>query len=328
MVDKLSSIRNKRAIISNLKPANADLMDNISDWFKLELTYSNNALSGNNLSRMETIMVLEKAIAIGGKLLREHFEVLNHATAYDYIMSLIKKTNFDENNLLETHRLLLKNIDDEHAGKFRLIPQVIVGSATILPDPVKIPKLIADFVNNLNSENDTLSKALKVHYALVTIHPFLDGNGKVARLLMNLLLMQGGYPPAIIRPKDRLKYLKSLELAQTGGSLEPFTDILLDAIERSLNIFIKAVKGEAMPVIKTRESLIKIGELAEETGESLSTLRYWVKRGLLEVGDTAESGYQFFDKSEIEKCKLIRRLQNQRLTLEEVQKRLENDMVD
>jgi Fic family protein len=276
---------------------------------------------------METMQVLEKSIAVGGKTLIEHYEIVNHALAYGFIISLMNRNRIEETDLIKIHQLLQKNIDEENAGQYRVTAPRFVGSPVVLPDPAKVPKLIADFINNINNEKDTISKALKAHYALVTIHPFKDGNGKTARLIMNLLLMQGGYPPAFIKPKDKAKYLKSLELAQTGESLEPFTELVLESIERSLNIFIKAVKGDDLPSIKARESLIKIGELAKETNESLSTLRYWVKRGLIEVSDTAESGYQFFDKGEIIKCRLIRRLQDERLTLEEVQKRLDNEMV-
>jgi hypothetical protein len=142
---------------------------------------------------------------------------------------------------------------------------------------------------------------------------------------MNLILMQHGYPPAIISPKDRLKYLKGLEKAQLGGSLEDYLQVIYQAINRSLNIYIKAMHQEHPEPIEESASLLKIGKLAEFTQESIATLRYWTKLGLLEVATTTPSGYHLYAPSMIARCRKIRELQNQRHTLEEIVKAFEED---
>ena len=138
---------------------------------------------------------------------------------------------------------------------------------------------------------------------------------------MNLILLQNGYPPALIRKRDRLRYIRSLEQAQLGGGKEDYYKIIAEAVDRSLDIYLKALSRDEEPARPTTE-LMKIGQLAKRTGETNVTIRFWTKEGLLEVADTTDAGYQLFDPSMAERAREIRRLQGERYTLKEIKARI------
>ncbi len=316
--DSLQIIKQKKMLLDKHRPFPESITNNLMGWFKVELAYSSNAIEGNTLSRLETAVVIEKGMTIGGKLLREHLEATNHGQAFDFILSLVGRREIAEADILEIHRIVLSSIDTEYAGRYRDTRVRIAGSDVVFPNHVKIPELMGKFVEDINAELGPIQKALNAHYELVTIHPFVDGNGRTARLLMNLILMQHGYPPAIIKPRYRLKYLKALEQAQLGGSKDQYTEFMLKSIDKSMDIYINSVENKELPVSTPRRNLLRIGELAMGAKETIATIRHWIKIGLLEVSDTSESGYQLFDKREIEKCARIRELQRERLTLQEI----------
>lgn len=139
---------------------------------------------------------------------------------------------------------------------------------------------------------------------------------------MNLLLMMQGYVPAIIRKRDRTQYISSLEKAQLGGSKEPYEKIILKAAERSLDIYLKAAKGETGPDELDTEELLKIGDLAKAAGETVPTIRHWTKEGLLEVAEVTDSGYQLFAPDMVARCQQIIKLKEKRLTLHEIREKL------
>jgi Fic family protein len=314
----LQSIERKKLILDNNRPFLKALMDNLLEWFKIELTYSSNAIEGNTLTRMETALVIEKGITIGGKRLKEHLEATNHAKAFDFILSLLNRQSILESDILAIHRIILSNIEEEYAGKYRENRVKISGSDVIFPNYQKIPELISKMCGLINDDIHPLDKVLFAHYELVTIHPFIDGNGRTARLLMNLILMQNGYPPAIIRPKDRLQYLKALEEGQLGGSQDSYKVFMLKSIDRSTDIYINSVENKVLPAAPFKQNLLKIGDFAKSSDETIATIRYWVKIGLIEVADKLESGYQLFNKKEVRQCKKIRALSKERFTLEEI----------
>ncbi len=202
------------------------------------------------------------------------------------------------------------------------MPVRISGSAVVLPNPRKVPDLMDDFQVWLTSEHGLhpVAFASRAHYSLVTIHPFVDGNGRTARLLMNLLLIMYGYPPAIIRKRDRLAYISALEKAQLGGAIIDYEKLIAKAADRSLDIYLKAAKGEAAADDIDFNELLKIGELAKAAGESVSTIRYWTKEKLLEVAEVTESGYQLYATNMIQSCQEIQKLKEKRYTLEEIRK--------
>jgi Fic family protein len=314
----------KKKILDKHRPFDVALVKNLEEWFRIELTYTSNAIEGNTLSRAETALVVEKGLTIGGKSITEHLEATNHAAAVDFVKDQIKRKPSDlrERDILKIHEIILDRIDKESAGIYRCIPVRIPGSAVVLPNPRKVQTLMDNFFSWIKKEDKmhAVELAAKAHYRLATIHPFIDGNGRTARLLMNMILMMKGYPPAIIRKNDRLAYIKALEKAQLvngeGDSKNDYLKLIISAVNRSLNIYLKAIEGkESEP---ESEKLLKIGELAKATNQTVPTIRHWTKEGLLQVAEVTESGYQMFSEEMAERVKKIQEMKEERMTLEEI----------
>lgn len=322
---KYDKLTEKKIRLDSFRPLPGALVRNLDDWFRVELTYTSNAIEGNTLTRRETALVVEKGLTVGGKSLIEHLEATNHVRALDWVKAQIKRapTRLTEVDILHIHDLILRGIDDENAGRYRTVPVRISGSAVVLPNARKVPSLMAGFTEWIRQSKHLhpVELAAEVHYRLVTIHPFVDGNGRTARLLMNMILLMLGYPAAIIRKRDRLAYIGSLEKAQLGGPKNDYITIIAKAVDRSLDIYLKSLVGEdAEHTQDTR--LLKIGELAKEVGENNSTIRHWTKEGLLEVADITESGYQLYAPEMIERIREIHALKKRRLTLQEIKDKI------
>ena len=317
--EKLTKLKEQ---LDTLRPLSAALARNLDEWFKVELTFTSNAIEGNTLTRRETALVIEKGLTVGGKSLREHLEATNHAKALDFVHSLVGKepSQLSAKDVLAIHDVILKGIDDEY---YRSVPVRISGSRVVLPNPRKVPDLMDEFQTWLRSEHGLhpVAFAGEAHYRLVTIHPFVDGNGRTARLLMNLILMLHAYPPAIIRKRDRLAYIGALEKAQTGGAKTDYEKLIAKAAERSLDLYLKAVQGETANDDSDSDDLLKIGELATAAGVTVPTIRHWTKEGLLEVAEVTESGYQLYAPEMKTRCDEIKSLKDERLTLEEIKRR-------
>ncbi len=318
-------LTDKKKRLDGFRPLPDTLVRNLDDWFRVELTYTSNAIEGNTLTRRETALVVEKGLTVGGKSLTEHLEATNHAHALDWVKEQVnrKPTKLTEKDILHIHDIILKGIDDANAGHYRCVPVRISGSAVVLPNPRKVPDLMAEFVKwlGLGEKLHPIELAAQAHYRLVTIHPFVDGNGRTARLLMNMILLMMGYPAAIIRKRDRLAYISSLEKAQLGGSKDDYQKIIARAVDRSLDIYLKAAAGEDAKQPDS-DVLLKIGELAKQTGKSNSTIRHWTKEGLLEVAEVTGAGYQLYSPEMIVRIKQIHALKEQRLTLQEIKDKL------
>ncbi len=325
---KYDKLTFKKEGLDNYRPLDSSLVKNLDEWFRVELTYTSNAIEGNTLTRAETALVVEKGLTVGGKSLIEHLEATNHASVLDWVKEQVKRkvTDILVKDILRIHEIILKGIDDHNAGNFRNVPVRISGSSVILPNPLKVHDLMNEFSSWLQHKHKDhpVEIAAEAHYRLVTIHPFTDGNGRTARLLMNLILMMYGYPPAIIRKRDRLVYINSLEKAQLGGLKDDYYKIISRAVDRSLDIYLKAVNGESDIVADDNEKLLKIGELAKKSGETNSTIRHWTKHGLLEVAEITNSGYQMYSADMIERIKKIKELKDKRYTLDEIRSSLNN----
>lgn len=318
-------LERKKVLLDSYRPLPKALVANLEEWFKVELTYTSNAIEGNTLNRKETAMVVEKGLTVAGKTLKEHLEAVNHSKALEWIKEWVgkKKVEISERNLLDLHQLILKKIDDENAGKYRMIRVRIAGSAVILPNPMKVPQLMREFMAWMHGKTreHCLQTAAEAHFKLVSIHPFTDGNGRTARLLMNILLMQKGYPPALIRKEDRARYIDAVEKGQLKGELSDYYQIIYEAVERSLNIYLEALEEKDTPTGDITKALMKIGELARKVNESVPTIRFWAMEGLLPIAGHTPKGYQLFSDDCVERIKRIRSLQEEkRLTLEEIKK--------
>ncbi|MDO8575610.1 MAG: Fic family protein [bacterium] len=223
------------------------LVKNLDDWYRIELTYTSNALEGNTLTRQETALVVEKDISIEGKQLRELIEAKNHAEAVEFVKEFVKNNKKSSDIalavILDIHRILLQKNDDVNAGRIRSVPVRISGSTSVMPNADSVSKLMEEFMMWLRETNDhPVLTAIEAHYRLVSIHPFVDGNGRTARLLLNLILLQNNYPPVIIHPEDRRIYVTSLEKAQTGGSKDDYEKFMLEAVLKSALEYKNSIK--------------------------------------------------------------------------------------
>lgn len=325
MKNILKIIDGKKQLLSEHQPFSQELTTNLNEWYKIELTYTSNAIEGNTLSRVETAQIIEKGITVEGKTLTEHLEAVNHAEAFDWVLKNIgSKKKVNQDAILNIHRIILQRIVDNQAGRYRSVPVRIAGSTVVMPNPQKVPKLMEEFVAWLQTTTDHPVKvAADAHFKLVSIHPFVDGNGRTARLLMNLLLMQAGFPPAIIRKEDRKKYIASIEKAQLGGSLSNYYELMYASVDKSLDVYLESLEEKNLEEVLKEKLTLKIGELAKLTGESVPTIRHWTNKGLLEVSSYSKGGYQLYGQEQVEIMKKIKNLQKEeRLTLSEIRQRL------
>lgn len=304
-----------------------NLVKKLEDWFCIELTHTSNALGGNTLTRRETALIVEESLTVGGKSFIDHLEVNNHVHAIEWVRELAQNASAlpSEKQLLELHSLVLRGIDDQNAGCYRNVSANISDTITTLPHPSKVPELMTQFIISLRSYTDLhpVQLAAEAHYRLLNIHPFSDGNGRTARLLMNLILISHGYPPAIISKREKTSYINSLEKAQLGGSLDDYLKIISKAVSRSLDIYLKAIKGEDILSMKGALELVKIGTIAKRSELSVPTIRFWTKEGLLNITELTDSKYALYDSTEtLAKIEQIQKLKKQRFTLNEIQEKL------
>ncbi|MFZ4098823.1 MAG: Fic family protein [Chlamydiia bacterium] len=239
---KLRDVSAKKAALDALRPLPPAVLINLQEWFRIETTYTSNALEGNTLTSSETAIVVEKGLTIGGKTVREHLEAINHAHAFDYIVTMAAKDpqHVSLREIRSLHQLVLKGIDDAHAGGWREVHVQVSGSVYEFPPPWKVAELMDEFESWLKSSKEhPVVVAAEAHLRLVTIHPFVDGNGRTARLLMNLLLLQAGYPPAMIYPNIRARYIDSLVQAQQFEDADRFMELIIEAVDGSLDIYLR-----------------------------------------------------------------------------------------
>jgi len=305
---RLKELDQKKKILDRHRPLSPEAIKNLENWLDVELTYTSNAIEGNTLTRLETALVIEKGITVKGKSLAEHLEAVNHKEALDYIKNLVQKNpkTLTPFHIKSLHRLILGGINDRWAGRYRQI---------------KVPQLMENFTSWLQKQENKhpVKTAGLAHFKLVSIHPFIDGNGRTARLLMNLILIKNGYPMAIIRKQDRNSYLKSLQRGQLEGKKDSFHHLIIDAVDRSLDIYLDTIGKKQ----KETKSLLKIGRFAQKAGVSIHTVRFYIKQGFLNPVSKTRGGLTLYDKQNVKTIKEIKRLQeSERLTLLEIKKRL------
>jgi Fic family protein len=332
----LDLLSDKKRQLDTHKPFPKELIRNIEEWLKVELTYTSNAIEGNTLTRIETAEVIERGVTavISGKSLKEQLEALNHAKAVDFIKELsvrLKGHQFiTEQDILAIHKIILSGIDDAGAGVYRHVDVFIRGKDVEFPRPNAVPQLMKEFIQWLEGQQNAhpVSVAAEAHFRLVSIHPFTDGNGRTTRLLMNLILLLNGYPMAIIKTEERTTYLDAINKAQKGKDFTELYAIMEHAVDRSLDVYLNAVKGEfpLSPITKPIKTgkLLRIGKLAKITGEPVAVIAFWTREKLLPVSSRTAGGYNLYDEALIVRIKEIRRLQTQeRLTIEEIKERLQ-----
>jgi len=218
----------------------------IKQALELEYTFESNRIEGNTMTLRETDMVINEGLTISGKSMREHLEAINHQEAIGFIKDLMQKNNaFNERDLLSIHNLILRGIIPEDAGRYRKVQIMIQGSSHMPPQPLMVAQEMEEYFIWYEINKNKLHPiilAAEMHERLITIHPFIDGNGRTSRLVMNLILMQKGYLIANIKGdyENRMQYYQSLEKAQTKKDKEDFllfiAQIEKESLERYINI--------------------------------------------------------------------------------------------
>jgi Fic family protein len=230
--------------INKYRPLSRNALKQLREYSRIGLTYSSNALEGNSLTETETKIVLEEGITIGGKPLRDHFEAMGHSEAYDHLYKLSKNKVITEEDILELHKLFYYRIDKAYAGAYRRVPVIITGADVKFPPPSKIKPLMHEFIREiplLKKKHHPVEYSALLHLRLVDIHPFIDGNGRTARLLMNLALLQAGYVITIIPPILRREYLDSLKASNRGVN-NPFINLMIGMVYESQKDYLRIVQ--------------------------------------------------------------------------------------
>lgn len=252
MDERLTSIAMKKRRLDELRPLSEQALANLEHYYDIELTYASNAIEGNTLSPVETTLIIEKGITVGGKPLKDHLEVLDHYDAMRYARELARQTTPLTESDVRLHRLVVQRSVPEIAGQYASLPRFVrteTGRHSF-PTPAEIPALMGDFAAWLGAAPNTPDTAFTAHRRLVDIHPFNDGNGRTARLLMNLILIRGGYPPVAIRPEDRLEYVRSLQQEQAGQGTETLNRLLYRRLDETLGEYLSALQEARTPTGK------------------------------------------------------------------------------
>lgn len=247
--DILARIAAKKAELDQLRTRTSARPTNFEHSQDLELTYTSNAIEGNTLTAGETALVVERGITIAGKPLKDHLEAVDHFEALRYVRELARRDQpLTEMDLRSLHRLVMLRSAPEIAGRYADQGRYVLTDSGrhAFPSPAEVPALIGDLANWLGAAEASPATAFAAHRRLVDIHPFNDGNGRTARLLMNLILIRAGYPPVAVRPADRPGYIAALQQAQAGNGDQDFSRLLHERLDATLAEYLMAFR-EALP---------------------------------------------------------------------------------
>lgn len=275
-------LKAKKDQLDKLRPLPSSAVKKLQERFRLEMTYNSNAIEGNSLTLKETFLVINEGITVKGKPLKDHLEAKDHYAAVEYLYDLVEKDKHhtvSERLIRSLHQLIVQETEKEEAGKYRTANVYIAGAKHTPPDAFQVPRLMNEAIRWLNSNKKMGCVELSAlfHHKLVHIHPFFDGNGRTARLVMNLLLMSNGYPLSIILKQDRKKYYNVLAKAD-AGQFTPLVNFIAQTVERSFDVYLKTLAPQ-----KTRERSLTLTQLAKETPYSAKYLNLLARQGKLEA---------------------------------------------
>lgn len=277
-------IEEKLSRLNDLRPLPQSALKKIQDHFRIEMTYNSNAIEGNSLTLKETFLVINEGITVKGKPLKDHLEARDHYLTLNYLYDLVengKHHTMSEHLIRSMHQLIMQETDKEWAGVYRNANVIISGADYIPPDALEVAhkmKQLIDWVKGNKSNLHIIELAALLHHKLVFIHPFFDGNRRTSRIIMNLLLMQYGFPLVIILKNDRKKYYNVLSQADKIN-YKPLVQFIAQSVERSLDLYLKTLT----PVSKKREEYLTFTELANKVPYSAKYLNLLVRQGKLEA---------------------------------------------
>ena len=273
--DKLSRLKKHR-------PLSKNLVEKLREQFSVEMTYNSTAIEGNTMTLQETFLVLKEGFTIKGKTFNEHLEIKNHSEALKYLYEVVnskKRISLSNKLIRDMHTLVVRTEDAAEPGSYRSTEVRISGSQHVPTPGYQVVSEMKNFVdkytNSPDKELHPIEYAALFHHDLVSIHPFIDGNGRTARLLMNLSLMQEGYPLVALLKTDRKKYYSLLEKAHFG-KVKGFVNFVGQAVERSLDLHLSAIETNTPDTV-----LIPLSQLAQQTTYSAEYLSLLARRGQL-----------------------------------------------
>ena len=275
----------KKKKLDDYRPLPPFTVQRLHKDLRLMLTYHSNAIEGNTLSLAETQMVLEYGITADGHPLREFLEATNHAEAFD-ALSKLAETQITGNTVCALHQLVMDKIDPQ-AGELRTV-QVYIRGADFTPPPGRdVPQYLQQWVHWLTNENalqyETVTRAAIAHHDFEAIHPFTDGNGRVGRLLLNLMLLQDGYPPALILREWRSRYIQALHAAHFSD-YTPLIDLVGLAVEHAFDLYLEAC-------VESTAHLLPLQNLAREFSMSVDYLGQLARKGKIEATKRGQYWY-------------------------------------
>lgn len=275
-------IDEKLAQLQAKRPLPRSVVAKLKEQFAIEMTYNSNAIEGNKLTLKETFLVINEGLTIKGKSLKDHLEAKDHHEALSYLYELVehdKRHTVSELLIRNLHKMVVRETESS-AGAYRSANVMITGSRHTPPEAYEVPQLMQDLITWVRDNKrkfHPIELAAIAHHKLVYIHPFFDGNGRVARLFMNLLLIKEGYPLVVILKNDRKKYYQVLEKADKGD-LNPFVQFIAQAVERSLNIYLKTL----LPA-KPGRRYLPLSEISKQTPYSEKYLNLLARHGKIEA---------------------------------------------
>ncbi|MBU0974642.1 Fic family protein [Patescibacteria group bacterium] len=277
-------IDQKKLRLQKLRPLPATAIKKLQEQFEIEMTYNSNAIEGNSLTLKETYLVINEGITIKGKPLKDHLEAKDHHEALEMIYELVDQKSqptLSQHLIRSLHQLVVKKTDEEIAGKYRNTNVYIAGADHVPPDAIQVPVEMKKLLNWYSKEQKKvhlIELSAIFHHKLVHIHPFIDGNGRTARLVMNILLLRAGYPLAVILKNDRKKYYRALQLADKGD-LSLLVRFVAQAVERSLDIYLKTLT----PRTKLSEKYLILSKISPDTPYTTKYLNLLARQGRLEA---------------------------------------------
>ena len=241
---RLHEIDELKAKIDSFRPLSEDILKQIQEYYKIGLTYSSNALEGNTLDLAETKVVIEDGLTINGKPMKDHLETLGHALAFNELLELAKSDTITEENIKNLHKIFYAKIDSDNAGNYRQKPVIVTGADVDFPLPKELDDKMKEFIEKLPQLKEKLHAveyAAMIHALFVNIHPFIDGNGRVARLIMNLALLQTGYNITIIPPFVRADYIRALQ-DSNHNNFQPFINFISEMVLEAQKEYLRIIE--------------------------------------------------------------------------------------